>query len=546
MKNLIRTIAILFAGVSVATACVKDLNTVPLNPYDAVSETVYGTDEAGYVSGLSRIYFQFVSCDLTDLQLSDGGASELVRAYWSVNEMSTDEGKCAWSNDPWVYAVNTNTWSDADNDATYAIYVRTMQGIAFANEYLRQTSADKLSARGVDAELSSKIDGFRAEVRFLRAYLYWMAMDTFGDVPFTTEDSPFGGGINPKQAARADVFKFCVSELEELAGDGSAMPAAKSNYPRADKGSVLGLLARLYLNAEVYSGTAMWNEAKQTCERIFGLGYAASPVYSDLFRGDNGENASARGEFLWALPYDAEDTQSWGGSTYMNFAAINADVDAPLHINGVNNGWGGIRTTYEFAQMFFDVANPDYSTGTYDCKDKRGQLFRISGRTESMKDAMDVFLNGWSVLKFNNIPHDKTAEEYAEMSGTKGFSDIDFPMIRLGEIYLIYAEACLNTNHVADALPYLKILSERAGVEAPVTVTKDFLVAERARELFWEGHRRTDLIRWGLFNSGSFLWPFKGGPYAGQGFDAHLNIFAIPASELASNTELVQNPGYGA
>lgn len=541
-------IAWIAAGASMLfTACIGDLDTLPLNPSDSTSETVYGTNESGYVAGLTKLYFCFVSNETTDLQVSDAGASELTRAFWTVQEVTSDACKCAWENDAWVRAMNTNTWSDADNDATYAVYVRTLQGIAYANEYLRQTASDRLSDRGVSSELAAKIQGFRAEARFLRAYFYWMALDVFGEVPFTTENSPFGGGVNPKQASRKDVFDYCITELTELAADDSAMPAARSNYPRADKGSVLGLLARMYLNAEVYTGTPMWQEAKDACERLFSMGYSLCPNYADLFRGDNGENPDALNEIIFGVAYDAEQTQSYGGTSYLTLAAIAAtDVSSTQMINGVNNGWGGIRVPYEYVEKYFNVRNADYTTGTYDVNDKRGEMFYIKGRSESMEDALYVFLNGWSCLKFNNIPHDMDNDSFLATAASKAYADIDFPMIRLGEIYLIYAEACMNLGQANTALPKLQELGSRAGVQAPTSITTDFLLEERARELMWEGHRRTDLIRYGKFTSSSFLWTYKGGSFSGQGFDDYMKIFAIPASELAANPELHQNPGYGA
>lgn len=524
-------------------ACTKDLNTLPLNPTDTTSETAYTSEESSYLNGLARIYLQFVNCDLTDLQLTDGGASELIRAYWSLNEVPTDAAKCAWNGDAWVAAINTNTWSDADNDAAYAVYVRTMQGVSFVNEFLRQTTDSKLADRGCSDAVKASVAAMRAEARFIRAYLYWMAMDVFGSVPFTTEDSPFGA-VNPVPATRQEVFQFIVEELTDLASDGSAMPAARSNYPRADKGSALGLLARVYLNAEVYSGTAMWNEAKATCERIFALGYDTASNYADIFRGDNGQNPDVLKEMLWAVDYNAEQTQSWGGTTLLTFACISETDAATYHSNGVNNGWGGMRTPYDYVQKYFGVTGQDYGTGDYTIEDKRGQFFYIVGRTENISD-LSKFDQGWACYKYNNVPHDMTAEDFAATAATKGYSDIDYPMIRLGEIILIYAEACMHTNSVASALPYLKKLTDRAGVAAPVTVNQDFLVAERARELMWEGHRRTDLIRYGLFTSDSFLWPWKGGTMLGQGFESYKTIFAIPRSELSSNPELKQNPGYG-
>lgn len=548
MKRNMKHIAWIAAGASMLfTACIGDLDTLPLNPSDSTSETVYGADESGYIAGLTKLYFNFVSDETTDLQVSDAGASELVRAFWTVQEVTSDACKCAWENDAWVRAMNTNTWSDADNDATYAVYVRTLQGIAYTNEYLRQTASDRLSDRGVSSELAAKIQGFRAEARFLRAYFYWMALDVFGDVPFTTENSPFGGGVNPKQASRKDVFDYCISELTALAADDSPMPAARSNYPRADKGAVLGLLARMYLNAEVYTGTPMWQEAKDACEDIFTMGYSLCPEYADLFRGDNGENPEALNEVLFGISYDAEQTQSHGGTNYLTLAAIAAtDVSSTQMINGVNNGWGGIRVPYEYVEKYFNVRNADYSAGTYDVNDKRGRMFYIKGRSESMDGALYVFLNGWSCLKFNNIPHNMDQDSYLETAASKAYSDIDFPMIRLGEIYLIYAEACMNLGQANTALPKVQELAARAGVTAPTSITQEWLIEERARELMWEGHRRTDLIRYGKFTSSSFLWTYKGGSFSGQGFDDHMKIFAIPASELASNPELHQNPGYGA
>ena len=170
-RILIPIVAALTATLS-TTACVNDLNTLPLNKTEPISEYVYGADEQAYMEGLARLYFQFTSNDLTDLQQMDGGASELVRAFWSVQETTTDEAKCSWENDAWVRALNTNTWNDAQNDAIYAVYVRTLQGISYVNEYLRQTTPEKLASRGVNAALSAKIQTFRAEARFIRAYLY--------------------------------------------------------------------------------------------------------------------------------------------------------------------------------------------------------------------------------------------------------------------------------------------------------------------------------------------------------------------------------------
>ncbi len=541
-----RTIYVITAALLMTVSCVRDLDTLPPQNALPVAENVYGKTADTYLEGLSFLYFQFVTNDLTDLQQMDGGASELVRAFWSVQETTADAAKCSWENDAWVRALNTNTWTSEQNDAVYAVYVRTLQGIAYVNEYLRQTTDDKMDGRGVPDDVKTQVYGFRDEARFLRAYFYWMALDCFGSVPFSTENSPFGGTYTPPQASRTDIFNFCVSELKSLLGDSGHLPAARSSYPRADRGSAAGLLARLYLNAEVYTGTSMWAEAKAVCEEIFGMGYALSPDYEALFRGDNGENAAARGEMLWAVPYDAEKTQSYGGTSYLLAASLAAtDITDRSKPNGQRNGWAGLRVPYEYVSRFFDVSGQDYSTGFYETADARGRMFYIKGRQESMDNALYVFMNGWSCLKFNNIPYGVTESAYLPTADTKAFSDVDFPMIRLAEIYLIYAEACMNIGDEIPGLSRLAELSARAGVSPPEEITEEFLMEERARELMWEAHRRTDLIRFGLFTSSDYLWPYKGGDsFAGQAFPSYKTLFPLPPTELAVNEVLNQNPGY--
>ena len=562
-KNIFSAVAASF----MFTACIGDLDTIPLKPTDVTSESAYGNNEQAYLQGLTKLYAQFASNDTKNLIVDDGGSSELIRAFWSTQEITTDACKVGWGNDSWAQDLNNDTWSPAHNHMVYSVYVRTSQGAAYVNEYLRQTASDRLDARGVSAEVKAKIQQYRAEARFLRAYFYWMAIDSFGKVPFAVESTPIGGGSTPPQTSSAKIFDYIVSELEALAKDGSDMPEAQTNYPRADKGSCLGLLARLYLNAEVYAGKAMYKEAKATCERIYDLNkYALCPDYAALFRGDNGQNLQARGEFLFAVAYDSEFTKSYGGTTFLNLASA-ASEDGEnkwwtlVGVKGGDIAWAGIRTTWEYVSKYFNVKNPDYNFDPglacttqelltrdlgYDVEDNRGRMFYIKGRKQNIasKDDLYVFLNGWTCHKFNNHPHDMNAEDFAEESVKNTNSDIDYPLIRLGEIHLIYAEACMKAG--GDASAKLAELAVRTGMPAQTQagVTQDWLVAERARELMWEGHRRTDLVRYGLFTSGNFLWPFKGGELKGKALGDHMSVFAIPKSERETNPALEQNPGY--
>ncbi len=567
-----RYLALVAGAMLFCTSCVNDLDTLPLNHWDAIAENVYGAEEEAYIQGMGRIYKMLNSHNLTDMKDVDGGASETIRAFWNCQETTTDACKVAWK-DPWSESVNTNTWTTANNDVITGIYLRAMQSISYANEYLAQTTGDKLNERGVASDVQERIQGYRAEVRFLRAYYYWIMCDIFGAVPFSTENDLVGSTL--PQQSRSFIYNFIVSELEALAADGSAMPVER-NYPRADKGAVLGLLARVYLNAEVYSGEAQWLKCQQTCEKLFNMNrYKLCPEYADLFRGDNGQNPDALQELIFAIEYDWDYAQSYGGTTFL-IQAGQASTD-PGNFGyqlGLKGGWGGIRTTYEYAKMYFDVKDIDWENGTYTCDDKRGQFFWLKDKVDdeaqekidngelkiedvilresSMKADLFQFKYGWTCWKFNNIPHDMTAEEYAPIGKEKEFSNIDFPVIRLAEIYLIYAEACRELGETSKGLPYLAELAQRAGVAAPTAAeveadvqveavsddgdfraSVDWFIAERARELMWEGHRRTDLVRHNLYHSDAYLWPYKGGlSFNGQGFAEEREVFLLPASQI--------------
>lgn len=555
------------------SSCVKDLDTVPMNEWDPTADNTYGADETAYIKGLGRVYKMLNSHNLTDLSGVDGGASETFRSFWACQELTTDAAKVAWGGDAWVDVVNKNTWTATNNDVISGIYFRAMQSVAYANEYLRQTTTDKLNDRGVAADVKERIAMYRDEARFLRAYYYWILVDCFGSVPFGTEADAVGTEL--PQASRTTIYNFVVSELEALSGDNSKL-LEDPEYPRAGKGAALGLLSRVYLNAEVYCGTPAWKECQAACEKLFQMNkYDLCPNYADLFRGDNGQNPDALKELIFAADYDASYAQSYGGTSFLTLAATaSTDVsnfDCPT---GVNGGWGGIRSTYEYAKMFFDVKDVNWEEGTYSCDDARGQFFWLKDkpdeetqkkidagemsledvilRSSSIKDELYQFKAGWTCWKYNNIPHDKTAEEYKDLAASNAFASIDFPVIRLGEIYLTYAEACRELGETAKGLPYLAKLAERAGVLAPtaaqvegdVTIsaesddayfsaTVDWFIAERARELMWEGHRRTDLIRHNLFHSEAYLWPYKGGDsFNGQAFDAARSVFPLPATQI--------------
>jgi hypothetical protein len=527
-------------------ACVKDLDTLPLNENDFTAEAAYSTPES-YAQGLAKIYGGFVLVGQSgpgeaEIAVSDAGASELNRAWWSIQELSTDAGKVAWVNDRWTREVNTNAWGTLKNDAIYAIFARTMLIVPLVNEYLRQTTDDLLEQRGVDATLKADIQKYRAEARLIRAYAYWMGMDVFGNMPFVTENDPVSITFFPPEKQRADLFAWIEGELKELIADANLVEARANAYPRVDKGVARGLLARMYLNAEVYTGTPRWNDAKTAAAEVIAGGYGLASTYSHLFMSDNGENPDTRKELIYAVAYDRDQTQSHGGTSFLvNAAMASGDADEDKALTG-SDAWGGIRTTFAYAQKF-GVSNPDYEAGTYDCNDKRA-LFFIKGREQDMQD-MGTFNQGWSVLKYSKKKSDGTL-----VSGT--FNSSDYPMMRLAEMYLIYAEATLRaggggTSSDATALGYLNDLRDRAFKTPEIALGAfdlQYIIDERARELMWEGHRRTDLIRFGLYTSAAYLWPWKGGVVTGQGLAAHYSLCPYPVDDVRMNENLTPTPGY--
>ncbi len=535
------------------SSCVGDLDALPLNSTEKTADTAYDHTVESYLFGLAKLYNTMSSHEVSYVTVADAGASQVARAFFACQEVTTDACKIAWGNDAWCRAMNTNTWTDEDNDAVFGVFFRSIQSISFCNEFLRQTTDAKLAERGVSSSDVARIHAFRAEARLIRAWYYWMAMDVFGNVPFTTEADSVGL-IPPKQADRADVYDYIVGELEALVADDSDLPAAQSNYPRVDKGSALGLLARIYLNAETYKGTPEWEKCKQTCEKIFNLGYQLAPTYAELFRGDNGENPDAKREFLMVIPFDTNQQQSYGGTTFLTVGALaETDIKADGAINGSTDAWGGVRIDASYVEKFFKVENVDFENGTYDCADERGKMFYIKGRESGnipSKDELYNFQYGWSCIKFSNIPHDQTKAQF-EANALQTFANVDLPIVRLGEIYLIYAEACCRLGEGATAQPKMNDLAQRTGVPA-LTVpaswdnaARDMFVEERARELLWESCRRTDLIRYGLYSGDEYLWPYKGGESpAGQSFPKYKELFAIPEKQIIANPELKNPTGY--
>ena len=544
-NNLLRgltalTLSAALAGLS--TSCTKDLDQAPR--FETTPDKVY-VDLAGYKSVLGKLYGGFAltgqqgAAGAGDIGGIDEGTSDYLRQLWSAQELTTDEAVVAW-NDPGIQDWHNLNW-DANNPLIRGLYNRFYYEIAICNEFIRESADDKLAARlsGADVE-QAKV--FRAEARFLRAVSYYHVLENFGNGPFVTETSGVGFKA-PPYATRPELFSFVEQEL--LALD-PLLPAPRANeYGRVDKAAAWGMLARLYLNAEkVYSLPARYTDAAAQAKKVIDAGFAltttapvgsvASP-YSLNFLADNNSNGS-RNEVIWPIVFDATRTQSFGGTTFLINGATGASAGWQRRV-GQTVGWQGLRTTRNLFNLF--------QTNGDTARDTRGR-FWTDGQTLEIAD-ITQFSQGLGVIKYRNVTTTGVAQ-----GGAQNHSGVDFPMIRLSELMLTYAEAVLRggTGDRNLALTYVNQIRARAFRNATgsaitgAQLTTNFILDERARELFWEGYRRTDLIRYDRFVEGTYLWPWKGGTASGRGVDGFRKLFPIPNSDLSANPNLRQNAGY--
>ncbi len=473
-----------------------------------------------------------------DMSQFDEGNSSLYRRLFEANELCSDECIWTWQGDPGIPEITNISWNSS-HSYTELTYYRLMYNVTLCNSYLDNTEG------ATDAQVLQN----RAEVRFLRAFFNFHFVDLYGRTPYkvhVTEELP-------ELKTRVEMFNIIESELKSIIEgtvEGEQLldfAGTDDNYGRADKVAAKMLLMRLYLNAKVYTGTARWQDAKDMATEVINSEYKLNTTavgefsaYEQLFMGDNGENANARQEIVFAVRCDGMTARSYGGSVYTIGSCTGSGTpDQALS----SQQWTCNRTRQSMIDKFIsngkDQNGKSLSAHEFAALagDDRALFFSDDKRVYET-DEKTTFTAGFGILKWTNAY--STGATPSDVS----FSDTDLPLMRIAEAYLTRAEADFRLNGGDAGLEDLNVLRDRANASELTYVSLDILRDEWSREFYFEGRRRSDLIRFGAFTSGSYVWDWKGGVYEGTGVDNKFNLFPIPANELAANPAMGQNPGY--
>lgn len=524
------TFGFIFLFITVLTSCTGDLDITPNDDQTILSDALF-EDETSYKRVLGGVYANLAltgtdGAGSSNLKNIDAGTSQFGRVLLYVQTLSTDQMVWSYENDPGTREIQRNIWT-AQNPLLLGMFSRAHLSIALANNFLRETTDAKLDERSVSDATRTDIVAYRAEARLMRAMAYYYMMDIFGKANFSDETTPLNS--QPEVYERAQLFTFIEEELKAI--DADLVDSKQNEYGRADKSVAYMILAKIYLNAEVYINENKYTDCVTYCEKIIGGGYSLASNYLHNFMADNNTN-DATNEIIFPIISDGVTTQNYGPTTII----INGAVGS-LEINGAevgvgDAGWGGaLRVRKQFAQLF----DASFSS------DARNTII-IGERSIDIDDISNKD-SGYVIQKYSN------ATSTGELGADKTFVDTDFPLFRLADVYLMYAEAHKRGGggSLSTAVGYINELRTRANNSNTISsgdLTLDFILDERSRELHWEAHRRQDLIRYNKFTGGNYNWAWKGNGSNGIAIPSHFNVYPIPNGSRAANPNLTQNLGY--
>ena len=532
-RNIVPVTLAAVVGFS-SVACMNDLDQSIKDPQTNTELDVTGL--LAKVYGSLVLTGQIGGDGNPDMSQFDEGNSAFYRRIFEGNELCSDECIWTWQGDASIPEITDISWNSSHgyNELTY---YRLMYNVTLCNFYLEETAGSN------DPQVLQN----RAEVRFMRALYNYYFIDLYGKAPYKT----IVDETLPVQKSREEMFAIVVQELEDIINGTSGeelldYAGDNSNYGRADKQAAKMLLARLYLNAQVYIGEEKWEEAIKYATEVISSEYYhlnttalnGYTAYEQLFMGDNGENPNARQEIIFPIRCDGATSRSYGGSVY----TIASTTGSGSPDQGLpSSQWTCNRAREAMMLKFFNAAadapvDADMPTIRLAAHDDRAMFFSASRVFDTAEKT--TFTSGFSILKWNNT--------YAQ-GGTPSdvsFSDTDIPFFRLAEAYLTRAEANMRVGNTDDAKKDINTIRSRAHAQPIENVSLQTMIDEWCREFYFEGRRRSDLIRFGMFTSSTYIWDWKGGSYTGNAVDEKFNLYPIPAAEISSNKNMTQNPGY--
>ena len=568
---------LLSAGVALTmfgmSSCVNDLDLLPTDP-SAITPGDFASDPKGYMeAAMGDVYMAYATFGPNGNNILDfdGGMTTFQRAIFYLEEVPTDEASWNSTEDPDLNIMTYGTVA-ANNQALAGIYARLFVNIALCNQFI-QTCNDYFNYE----DLAAEREEFIRQAKILRAGAYFYAIDLFGNVPWADETVKMGE-VAPQlssdfQTGRTAVFNMVVDDLEDIVSWYKTNdPNNKPPYGYVGLDVAESLLVKFYLNAEVYTGTAQWSKcyehAQAVISRLGQGGFQNSGLCNNYFQNFGfGNDAYAIGgsspvnEMIWTIPQQEPSNndflgqnnnwglKSWANGTFMCNAWIGNSTDEdPFHCNTATdynsgNGWKCMVCRPEFVETF---EWNDASMG--ESKDQRVRFWKTSKDGFELQNS-DLILgnwgrNGYLAVKFTNwnFNDDGSINEAGSPTPTSELS-VDYPVIRLAEIYLSAAEAALQGGGDASkALEYVNIIRQRAGMSPYTSMDLSTLRGERTRELYTENVRRTDLIRYGQWISG-YTWSWKGNVAEGADYASNFNVYPIPTVQVTRNG-YTQNPGY--